>query len=41
MQKWLKNNNTLMYSIHNEGKPVIAERFIKTLKTKIIKRNDS
>ena len=24
-----------MYSIHNEGKPVVAERFIRTLKTKI------
>ena len=24
-----------MYSIHNEGKSVVAERFIKTLKTKI------
>ena len=24
-----------MYSIHNEGKSVIAERFIRTLKTKI------
>ena len=26
-----------MYSIHNEGKPVIVERFIRTLKTKIYK----
>ena len=26
-----------MYSIHNEGKSLIAERFIKTLKTKILK----
>ena len=26
-----------MYSKHNEGKSVIAERFIKTLKTKIYK----
>ena len=25
-----------MYSIHNEGKSVVAERFIRTLKTKII-----
>ena len=24
-----------MYSIHNEGKSVVAERFIRTLKTKI------
>ena len=35
MQKWLDNNNILMYSTHNEGKSVIAERFIKTLKAKI------
>ena len=27
-----------MFSIHNEGKSVIAERFIKTLKVKIYKR---
>ena len=26
-----------MYSIHNEGESVAAERFIKTLKTKIYK----
>ena len=26
-----------MYSIHNEGKSVVAERFIRTLKTKIYK----
>ena len=26
-----------MYSIHNEGKFVVAERFIRTLKTKIYK----
>ena len=26
-----------MYSIHNEGKLVVAERFIRTLKTKIYK----
>ena len=24
-----------MYSTHNEGKPVVAERFIKTFKSKI------
>ena len=27
-----------MYSTHNEGKLIIAERFIKTLKSKIYKR---
>ena len=26
-----------MYSIHNEGKSVVAERFIRTLKSKIYK----
>ena len=26
-----------MYSIHNEGKSVVAERFMRTLKTKIYK----
>ena len=26
-----------MYSIHNEGKSVVAKRFIRTLKTKIYK----
>ena len=26
-----------MYSIHNEGKSVVAERFLKTLKNKIYK----
>ena len=26
-----------MYSIHNEGKSVVAEKFIRTLKTKIYK----
>ena len=30
--KWLKNNNIEMYSTHNEGKSVVAERFIRTLK---------
>ena len=29
------NKDILTYSTHNEGKSVIAERFIKTLKTKI------
>ena len=37
VQEWL-DNNTLMYSTHNEGKSVIAERFIKTLKAKIYKK---
>ena len=36
-KKWLKDNEIEMYSIHNEGKSVVAERFIRTLKTKIYK----
>ena len=36
-KKWLKDNNIEMYSIHNEGKSVAAERFIRTLKNKIYK----
>ena len=36
-KKWLKDNDIEMYSIHNEGKSVLAERFIKTLKNKISK----
>ena len=40
MQEWLDNNNILMYSTHNEDKSVIAEMFIKTLKSKVYK-NDS
>ena len=38
MQEWLDNNDILRYSTHNEGKSVIAERFIKTLKSKINKK---
>ena len=36
-EKWLKDNDIEIYSIHNEGKLVIAERFIRTLKNKIDK----
>ena len=36
-KKWLKDNNIEMYSTHNEGKSVVAERFIRTLKKKIYK----
>ena len=36
-KKWLKDNGIQMYSIYNEGKSVVAERFIRTLKTKIDK----
>ena len=36
-KKWLQDNNIIMYSTNNERKPVIAERFIRTLKKKIYK----
>ena len=32
MKSFLQNNDTEMYSAHNEGNSVIAERFIRTLK---------
>ena len=34
-KKWLKDNKIEMYSTHNEGKSVAAERFIRTMKNKI------
>ena len=37
MKSWLKDNGIEIYSTHNEGKSVVAERFIKTIKTKIYK----
>ena len=37
MKSWLQDNHIEMYSINNEGKPVVVERFVKTLKTKIYK----
>ena len=36
-KKWLKDNDIEMYSIHNKGKSVVAERFIRTLKNNIFK----
>ena len=36
-KKWLRDNDIAMYSTHNEGKSVVAERFIKTLKSKTYK----
>ena len=36
-KKWFKDNDIEMYLIYNEGKYVVAERFIKTLQTKIYK----
>ena len=36
-KKLLRDNDIVMYSTHNEGKSVVAERFIRTLKSKIYK----
>ena len=35
MKSWLKDNGIELYLMHNERKPVVAERFIKTLKSRI------
>ena len=40
-KKWLQDNDIAMYSTHNEGKSVVAERFIRTLKNKIYKYTTS
>ena len=37
----MKDNDIEMYSTHNEKKSVVAERFIRTLKTKIYKQMTS
>ena len=36
-KKWLQDNDIVMYSTHNEGKSVVAERFIRIIKNKIYK----
>ena len=36
-EKWLSDNDINMYSRYNEGKSVVAERFIRTLKNKLYK----
>ena len=37
LKKWIKDNDIETYSIHNEGKSFVAEKFIRTLKNKICK----
>ena len=38
VKEWLKDNDIEIYSVHNEGKSIVAERFIRALlKTKIYK----
>ena len=36
-KKWLKDNDIEKYSTHNEGKSIVSERFIRTLKSKLYK----
>ena len=41
MKSWLEKNDIEMYSMHNEEKSVVAERFIRTIKNKIYKHMTS
>ena len=41
MKSWLEKNDIKMYSTHNEGKFVVAEEFIRTIKNKIYKHMTS
>ena len=36
-EKWLSDNDIIIYSTYNEGKSVVAERFIRKLKNKLYK----
>ena len=38
---FFQKNNIEMYSMHNEGKSVVAERFIRPFKNKIYKDKNS
>ena len=37
MKSWLQGNDMEMYSSHNKGESVVAERFVTTFKNKIYK----
>ena len=37
IKSWLQDHDKEMYSTHNEGKSVVAERFTRILKNKIYK----
>ena len=37
MKSWLQDNDTEMYSTHNEGKSLVTKRILRTLKNKIYK----
>ena len=36
-KKWLSDNDIIMHSTYNEGKSIVAEKFIRTLKNKLYK----
>ena len=36
-KKWLSDNDITMYSTYNEGRSVVAEKFIRTLKNNLYK----
>ena len=35
IKSWIQDNNIEMYSIHNGGKSIVTERFVRTLKNKV------
>ena len=37
MKSWLQDNDIEIYATHNEGKSVVAGRFIRSLRNKIYK----
>ena len=41
IKSWLEKNDIEMHSTHNEGKSVVAESFIRTIKNKIYKHMTS
>ena len=41
MKSWLQDNDIVIYSTHNKGKSVFAERFIRAIKNKINKYKTS
>ena len=41
VKPWFQDNNVEMYSTHNEGKSVLAGRFIRTLRKKSFKNTTS
>ena len=41
MKLWLDDNQVEMYLMHNEGKPVVAEGRVRTLKSRVYKYKTS